>query len=534
MGRHKSLTGVNLHKAFNWVQDADPLTTNPADVIDGHYWHETDTGIVWYLVSGSWVNVGGASSFTHTAITDFDEAAQDAVGTIVSGTSPVTVVYTDGAPSIVVALDAAAIAELIRDTVAAALVAGSDISIAVDDPGNTITINSTGSGYTDEQARDAIAAALVAGTGVTVTVDDPGDHITIDATGSYTNEMAMDAIAAMFAAGSHTGISFSYNDAGDAISATVSITQYTDEMAMDAIAAMIAAGSHTGISFAYDDAGNAISATVTGGAAPGAHAATHVSGSTDPLTGALDSNARVAVRKNDTGATVATRRRLDLIEGSGITLTIADDSGAEETDVTIASSITQYTDEMARDALGTALVAGTGVTVTVDDPGDHITIATTITQYTDEMAQDAINALLAFSGYITGSYNDAGNAFTLTVAKHLFGLDWNLDEGGVPATGTKAMFRIPFACVVKDWALYSDVTGSITIDVQSATHSAYPTFTSIIGIGTKPALASAQKAAMANLTNWTTAIAADTIVTISVSGPSDLSFVMFHLQLERS
>lgn len=39
--------------------------------------------------------------------------------------------------------------------------------------------------------------------------------------GSYTDEDAMDAIAAMFAAGSHSGISFSYNDAGDAISATV-------------------------------------------------------------------------------------------------------------------------------------------------------------------------------------------------------------------------------------------------------------------------------------------------------------------------
>jgi hypothetical protein len=40
---------------------------------------------------------------------------------------------------------------------------------------------------------------------------------------------------------------------------------FTDERAQDAVAAMIAAGSHVGISWSYDDAGNALSATVSGG-----------------------------------------------------------------------------------------------------------------------------------------------------------------------------------------------------------------------------------------------------------------------------
>ena len=51
----------------------------------------------------------------------------------------------------------------------------------------------------------------------------------------------------------------------------------------------------------------------------------------------LGNNARVAVSKNS-GATVGTRRRLNLIEGSNVTLTIADDPGNEEVDVTIAAS----------------------------------------------------------------------------------------------------------------------------------------------------------------------------------------------------
>lgn len=49
---------------------------------------------------------------------------------------------------------------------------------------------------------------------------------------------------------------------------------------------------------------------------------------------ALGNNARVAVSKNS-GATVGTRREINFIEGANITLTVADDAGNEEVDVTI-------------------------------------------------------------------------------------------------------------------------------------------------------------------------------------------------------
>jgi len=65
---------------------------------------------------------------------------------------------------------------------------------------------------------------------------------------------------------------------------------------------------------------------------------------------ALDNNARLAVNKNS-GATIGTRRRLNLIEGANITLTISDDAINEEVDVTITASA------------GTAPTAGS---VTVD------------------------------------------------------------------------------------------------------------------------------------------------------------------------
>jgi hypothetical protein len=51
----------------------------------------------------------------------------------------------------------------------------------------------------------------------------------------------------------------------------------------------------------------------------------------------LDNNARVGVRKNSAGSTFE-RRRINLIEGANVTLTVADDSANEEVDVTIAAS----------------------------------------------------------------------------------------------------------------------------------------------------------------------------------------------------
>jgi hypothetical protein len=54
-------------------------------------------------------------------------------------------------------------------------------------------------------------------------------------------------------------------------------------------------------------------------------------------TAALGNNARVAVRRNS-GAVVGTRRQLNFIEGSNVTLTVADDAGSEEVDITIAAS----------------------------------------------------------------------------------------------------------------------------------------------------------------------------------------------------
>ena len=57
---------------------------------------------------------------------------------------------------------------------------------------------------------------------------------------------------------------------------------------------------------------------LTNSRTPTAHASTHYSGAGDPLTGSLDANARLAVAK--AGSTTGTRRKVNFIEGTNITM----------------------------------------------------------------------------------------------------------------------------------------------------------------------------------------------------------------------
>lgn len=69
---------------------------------------------------------------------------------------------------------------------------------------------------------------------------------------------------------------------------------------------------------------------------PTAHQATHQSGGTDALTGNLDAVARSNISK--AGTLTGARRGLNLIEGTGITLTMADNSASERVDVTVTAT----------------------------------------------------------------------------------------------------------------------------------------------------------------------------------------------------
>lgn len=60
-----------------------------------------------------------------------------------------------------------------------AVITGTDVQTALGE----LDAGLAGTSYTDEQVRDVVGAALVAGSNVTITVNDPGDTITIAASG---------------------------------------------------------------------------------------------------------------------------------------------------------------------------------------------------------------------------------------------------------------------------------------------------------------------------------------------------------------
>ena len=130
------------------------------------------------------------------------------------------------------------------------------VAFVTDIPSTTdaLTEGSTNKYFSDERAQDAVANSLAAGThtNITVTYNDAANSLSLAAAPGYVDEQAVDAVAAALAAGTHTNITVGYNDAGNAISLTGAVT-YTDENAQDAI------GNAVGTGLSYNDTTGAIS-----------------------------------------------------------------------------------------------------------------------------------------------------------------------------------------------------------------------------------------------------------------------------------
>ena len=120
------------------------------------------------------------------------------------------------------------------------------------------------SGTSVEEIQDLVSGMLEQGTGVSIVYNDETGKIQISSTVVADNESIQDMLSTFFEQGE--GVTLTYDDATNKLTISAagsSVTQYTDEMAQDAVATMLAAGTHSGITEVYDDAGNRVSFAVT-------------------------------------------------------------------------------------------------------------------------------------------------------------------------------------------------------------------------------------------------------------------------------
>ena len=203
---------------------------------------------------------------------------------------------------------------------------------------------------------------------------------------------------------------------------------------------------------------------------------------TTTITGNLDNNARVAVRKN-TGAVVGTRRRLNLIEGSNITLTVADDSGDEEVDVTIAAAaggtITVQENDVTVDAAVTTLdFLWADFDVSSSPAGEaNVQLATTLTTNARVAVNKNSGATVGTRrrlNFIEGSNitltiaDDAGNEeVDITIAASGGGSGHTIADDGTPFT---ARATLDF----QDGFVVADNAGANSTDIDLS-YGAYST-----------------------------------------------------------
>jgi hypothetical protein len=292
----------------------------------------------------------------------------------------------------------AVLKENIQDLMNSTLVGGSNISITYNDPANTITIAFTG------------------------TVPASTDDLPEGATNLYfTNERAQDAVGAMVDA------TIVYVDATPLLTRAALTGAIT--AAQGSNATVLGSFTKAELSAAVSDGDPLYVGDVLGITAVGSPI-TFSSGTLDfDETVALGNNARVAVSKNSLG-TVGTRRRINFIEGSNVTLTIADDSGNEEVDVTIAASgggggglgDPGANGVVVRTALDTTvartITAGTGIGVTNGDGvSGNPTIAITDAELLAVAGlSSAANKLIMFTGAGTADLIDfEEGTFTPTI-----------------------------------------------------------------------------------------------------------------------
>lgn len=102
---------------------------------------------------------------------------------------------------------------------------------------------------------------------------------------------------------------------------------------------------------------------------------------------------------------------------------------------------------------------------------------------------------------------------------------------GVAGTG----LTIPFNCIISEWTLQANVSGSIVIDIWKDTYANFPpTVADTITGSAKPTISASNKGNSSTLTGWTTTISAGDILYFNVDSCSTITEVTLTMKVTKT
>lgn len=255
---------------------------------------------------------------------------------------------------------------------------------------------------------------------------------------------------------------------------------FTDERAQDAVGTILVDSSK--IDFTYSDATPSITATIVAGSLVNAdiNAAAAIA-----LTKLAALTADRALQSDGSGViSVSAVTSTELGYVSGVTSAIQTQlNGKQPLDATLTALAAYNTNgflvQTAADTFaGRTITAGTGISISNGDGvAGNPSISTTITQYTDEMAQDAVGGILTDTSNIDFTYNDGAPSITAdltdtTVTPASYGsassvATFTVDAKGRLTAAASTAISITSAAVTDFNEAAQDAVGTILVDTST-------------------------------------------------------------------
>jgi hypothetical protein len=190
---------------------------------------------------------------------------------------------------------------------------------------------------------------------------------------------------------------------------------------------------------------------------------------------------------------------------------------------------------------GASIIAAVDGTPGTNDMPGRLVFSTTGDGFNSPAERLRINNAGAFGlaganfGTAGQAMVSAGSAATPSWVTQYLAIPFIIDGGGSPiTTGIKGDLTVPFDCVIEEWTLLADASGSIVMDIWKDTYANYPpTAADTITGSAKPTISAAAKGQSSTLTGWTTTITAGDILRFNVDSTSGLTRITLSLKVRR-